>query len=221
MKVREIMTQLVHTIRAESTLEQASRLLRDQNIGCAPVVEETLVKKTHLKQDVLKKIGFAPVVEEDVVDVTALADLPTDAVTWVDVQGLGGEAVLRQLGETFAVHPLALEDVVNVPVRPKVEYYGDQLLVIARMIRAEADAEPGAFELEQVGLIVGTHYVLSFQERYGDVKTEYNSCEDECFHCFSFARGSGLYSLHIHHRCANVCFIIFRPVWCLSNSFIV
>ena len=67
MRVREIMTQLVHTLRAEATLEQASRQLRDQNIGCAPVVEEALVKETHLKRDVLNKIGFTPVVEEDVV----------------------------------------------------------------------------------------------------------------------------------------------------------
>lgn len=67
MRVREIMTQLVHTIRAEATLEQASRLLRDQNIGCAPVVEEALVKETHLKRDVLEKIGFTPIVEEEVV----------------------------------------------------------------------------------------------------------------------------------------------------------
>jgi len=67
MRVSEIMTQLVHTIQAEATLEQASRLLRDQNIGCAPVVEKALVEGTHLKRDVLHKIGFTPVVEEDVV----------------------------------------------------------------------------------------------------------------------------------------------------------
>jgi len=67
MKVREIMTQLVHTIRAEATLEQASRQLCDHNIGCAPVVEEALVKHTNLKREVLEKIGFTPVVEKDVV----------------------------------------------------------------------------------------------------------------------------------------------------------
>lgn len=67
MQVREIMSPLVHTIRAEATLEEASRLLRDQDIGCAPVVQELLVKETHLKQDVLDKIGFTPIVEEEVV----------------------------------------------------------------------------------------------------------------------------------------------------------
>ena len=67
MRVREIMTQLVHTIRAEATLEQASRILRDGNIGCAPVMEKALVKETHLKRDVLEKIGFTPFAEEEVV----------------------------------------------------------------------------------------------------------------------------------------------------------
>lgn len=67
MQVREIMKQLVHTIRAEATLEDASRLLRDEKIGCLPVVEETLVKETHLKRSVFEKIGFVPIVEEEIV----------------------------------------------------------------------------------------------------------------------------------------------------------
>jgi CBS domain-containing protein len=67
MQVREIMTSLVHTIRAEASLEEASRILRDQNIGCAPVVEEAVVGETHLKREVLEKIGFTPIVSEDVV----------------------------------------------------------------------------------------------------------------------------------------------------------
>ncbi|HBG95887.1 MAG TPA: hypothetical protein DDY14_11355 [Chromatiaceae bacterium] len=67
MQVREIMSPLVHTIPATSTLEEASQLLRDRNVGCAPVVEEALVQETRLKRDVLDKIGFAPIVEQEVV----------------------------------------------------------------------------------------------------------------------------------------------------------
>jgi CBS domain-containing protein len=48
-------------------MEQASRLLRDANIGCAPVVEEAVIKETNLKREVLAEIGFMPVVEQDVV----------------------------------------------------------------------------------------------------------------------------------------------------------
>ena len=67
MQVREIMKSLVHTIRAEANLEQASCKMRDEDIGCLPVVEEALVKKTHLKRNVIEKIGFVPIVAEDVV----------------------------------------------------------------------------------------------------------------------------------------------------------
>lgn len=46
-----------------------------------------------------------------------------DHVTWIDVQGLGDEGMLRQIGAAFRIHPLALEHAVNVPQRPKAEDY--------------------------------------------------------------------------------------------------
>jgi magnesium transporter len=77
------------------------------------------------------------------------------------VQGLGDEEVLMSLGEVFQLHPLMLEDVVNVPQRPKVEDYGDQLLIIARMVMIK----PGdGFISEQVSLILGKHYLTTVQE---------------------------------------------------------
>jgi magnesium transporter len=80
---------------------------------------------------------------------------------WIEVQGLGNEATLRALGELFGIHPLALEDVVNTPQRPKVEEYPEQLLVITRIAVPSRDE----IELEQVSVIIGRNYVLSFQER--------------------------------------------------------
>lgn len=87
-------------------------------------------------------------------------------VTWIDVQGLGDEQLLRRLGERFGLHPLALEDLVNAPQRPKIEEYHDQLLLITRMARLRGRV---LLDAEQVGLVLGTGYVLSFQEHYGDV----------------------------------------------------
>jgi len=92
--------------------------------------------------------------------------LESDFVTWIDVQGFGDKALLREFGETFDLHPLLLEDVVNVPQRPKAEVYGDQLLAIVRMVHP---LESGRLYLEQVSVIVGKTYVLTFQEKYGDV----------------------------------------------------
>ncbi|MCA9216001.1 MAG: hypothetical protein KDB27_23200 [Planctomycetales bacterium] len=51
-------------------------------------------------------------------------------VTWIDIQGLGDRSIMRKLGTIFSFHPLLLEDIVNVPQRPKSEPYEDQLLVI-------------------------------------------------------------------------------------------
>ena len=84
---------------------------------------------------------------------------------WIEVQGLGDEAVLRALAELFSIHPLALEDVVNAPQRPKVEEYPQQLLVIARMAMQNGDE----IDLEQVSVIFGSNYVLSFVERNAEV----------------------------------------------------
>ena len=88
--------------------------------------------------------------------------LDTHSVSWVDVQGLGSENILRRLGEVFDLHPLVLEDVVNVPQRPKVEEYDDQILLIARMVSLKDDSR--GFISEQVSFILGKHYLLTVQE---------------------------------------------------------
>ena len=89
------------------------------------------------------------------------AYLKTDSVAWVDVAGLGGEDALQQLGQVFQLHPLVLEDVVNVPQRPKVEDYQDQLIIVTQMA---VPKEGGGFWLEQVSFVLGKHYLLTVQE---------------------------------------------------------
>ncbi len=88
--------------------------------------------------------------------------IDTSSVSWVDLQGLGNESILQQVGEVFKLHPLVLEDVVNVPQRPKVEEYDDQLLIITRMVMLSR--ESGSFLSEQISFILGDHYLLSVQE---------------------------------------------------------
>lgn len=88
--------------------------------------------------------------------------LESNSVSWIDVQGLGSEAILRQLGQVCNLHPLLLEDVVNVPQRPKVQDYNEQLLIVVQMVLPKPDEE--GFESEQVGFVLGKHYLLTFQE---------------------------------------------------------
>jgi len=87
------------------------------------------------------------------------------AVTWLDIEGLGDLKVMHALGQHFGLHPLALEDVINVHQRPKVDTYPDMLFVVARMCLLQ---EQG-LETEQVCFFLGAQVLLSFQEgRPGD-----------------------------------------------------
>lgn len=103
-------------------------------------------------------------VDQPVTDLDALVDMRQRwPVMWVNCDGLGDERVLRRLGEIFNLHPLALEDVVNVTQRPKAEPYDDHEYVVLRMIRAD-----GAPDSEQFSLFFGERFVLTFQEAPGD-----------------------------------------------------
>jgi magnesium transporter len=86
-------------------------------------------------------------------------------ITWIDVEGLGDPVTLTRLGERFGLHPLALEDALNVPQRSKVERYDTHFFVVLRMIRGQREVEE-----EQVSIFVGADWVLTVQERPdGDV----------------------------------------------------
>lgn len=82
-------------------------------------------------------------------------------VTWVNVEGLGDAETIRTLGEIFHLHKLALEDVINVPQRPKVEEYDEHLFIVTRMARLAEH-----IEIEQLSLFLGHNFVVTFQEGY-------------------------------------------------------
>ncbi len=105
----------------------------------------------------------------------SLADLEPDlvagskrSVRWLDVTGMGNTDVIEAIGRRFGIHPLALEDVVHVHQRAKVEMFANHAFVTLRMI--ERGKGPGAsIESEQFSLFVGDGWLLTFQERPGDV----------------------------------------------------
>ena len=84
-------------------------------------------------------------------------------ITWIDVAGLGDIGVLEEIGKIFGIHRLALEDVVNVHQRPKVEEHPDHAFVIVQMSESKLEFIP-----EQFAVFIGADFVLSFQEKIGD-----------------------------------------------------
>ncbi len=92
-------------------------------------------------------------------------DQPT--VTWINIDGLHQIELMEKLGECYGLHPLVLEDILNINQRPKVEDYENYLYIVVRMLSAQDKTRQ--IESEQVSLILGQNFVLSFQEDVGDV----------------------------------------------------
>ncbi|MEW6297764.1 MAG: magnesium/cobalt transporter CorA [Thermodesulfobacteriota bacterium] len=124
----------------------------------------TLVVDPTAPPPVVRVIAYGPheVVEQEVTDPGRIRDfLGRWPVTWVNVEGLGDAGTVRALGELFGLHPLALEDVIHVHQRAKVEQYDAYHFIVARMVRL--DESVGS---EQLSLFLGHNFVLTFQEGY-------------------------------------------------------
>ncbi|AKB19956.1 magnesium/cobalt transporter CorA [Methanosarcina sp. WWM596] len=86
---------------------------------------------------------------------------------WVNVDGLDQIEVIEKLGSYFNIHPLTLEDVLNTGQRPKMEDYDSYIYTVLKMILLDEEREE--IIMDQVSIILGSNYILSFQEREGDV----------------------------------------------------
>lgn len=83
-------------------------------------------------------------------------------ISWLDIQGLGTIEILTEIGKIFNLYPLVLEDVVNVPQRPKIEEYKHQLLLIIQIVHSTSNQQ--GFQSEQISFVLGKDYLLTFQE---------------------------------------------------------
>ncbi|MEJ2217178.1 MAG: magnesium/cobalt transporter CorA [Gemmatimonadota bacterium] len=141
-----------------------STLRRRSAVGAAP---GTLVSDPEAPPPVIRAMGYdASKLEEfEIRDVADLRDLQSRFATlWVNIDGVGRADVVEQVGEIFGLHRLALEDVMNVHQRAKVEEYPTHLYVVSRMARVNGDR----LDTEQVSLFLGDGFVVTFQEHPGD-----------------------------------------------------
>lgn len=98
---------------------------------------------------------------------------PPPTVTWINVDGISEVEVLQHLGACHGIHPLVLEDILATDQRPKAEDYGEYLYVVLKMVSIN---EQGETQSEQVSMILGGNYLISFQEGlegdvFGQVRT--------------------------------------------------
>lgn len=89
-------------------------------------------------------------------------------VTWVNVDGLHQTDILERLSQGYLLHHLVLEDILNINQRPKAEDFGEYIFFAAKMM--EYNEESGEITEEQVSIILGDNFVITFQEeKEGDV----------------------------------------------------
>ncbi len=88
---------------------------------------------------------------------------PRLPVLWLNVHGLHEPEVMAEIGRRFKLHPLVLEDILNTNQRPKIDDYGDYLFMVARFFEIGSDNRQASSD--QVSLVLGSNFVLTFQER--------------------------------------------------------
>ncbi len=138
-------------------------ITRQTKPGASPgsIVVDPLSDKPQLTVVAYDKTQFIEQTDASLSDVKGL--LGKHAVVWLNVDGLGDAATIEEIGKLFGFHRLALEDVVNVHQRPKVDDYGDHLFIVSRMAH---NTEPIC--TEQLSLFLGKDYVVTFQDMPGD-----------------------------------------------------
>ena len=82
---------------------------------------------------------------------------------WLNVHGLQDATLIKAIGERFGLHPLVLEDILNTGQRPKIDDYGDYIYLVVRMFAWGETTH--TVEADQISIVIGKEFVLSFQER--------------------------------------------------------
>jgi len=89
------------------------------------------------------------------------------STTWINIDGVHETDIIEKIGKCFDIHPLVLEDIVDTDQRPKIEDYEKYLFFVLKMLYI--DEKTHEVRSEQVSLVLGNNYVISFQETIGDV----------------------------------------------------
>jgi len=87
------------------------------------------------------------------------------SVTWIDVDLVHQVDLVARIDKFFGLHPLVMEGILNTDQRPKMEDYGDYRYMVIRSLTCNGDR--CGMETEQVSLILGHNYLISFQEKDG------------------------------------------------------
>jgi len=99
--------------------------------------------------------------EREIDPVKVLITPEKDMVSWINVEGMAGIDAFKEIGSIFNLHDLVLEDILDLNHRPKLENHGNYIYILVKMLYS---SETGKLGIEQVSIILGPNYVISFSE---------------------------------------------------------
>ena len=89
------------------------------------------------------------------------------SVTWINIDGIHDLSIIEKIGQCFDLHPLILEDILNTEQRPKMVDFENYLFIVLKMLYCEPKEDE--IQSEHISLVLGSNFVISFQETEGDV----------------------------------------------------
>ena len=133
--------------------------------GTLVQVEEKKAEKVRISLIDYDEAQFQEKEVETVEECFPFKDKPS--VTWINIDGVHQVEVIEKIGAHFGIHPLILEDIMHTVQRPKIEDFEDYIFVVVKMIYY--DDKKNDIEAEQLSIILGPNFVISFQEKEGDI----------------------------------------------------
>ncbi len=142
---------------------------RNKKTGLPPgtlvYLGDSIEQKTTIELIDYNSEGYTKKTIQDVKELETCLNEKT--VSWININGLNDLAIIEEVGRIFNIHPLVLEDIVNPDQRPKFQDYEKYFYIVLKMLTY--DEQQGEIQAEQVSMILGSNYLITFQEHEGDV----------------------------------------------------
>ncbi|HUX99474.1 MAG TPA: magnesium/cobalt transporter CorA [Candidatus Deferrimicrobium sp.] len=141
--------------------------------GTLIYVGDEIAQKVNINIFTYDEVAYKEREIENLDDVIIEKDKPT--VTWINIDGIHDPKIIEKIGTKFEIHPLLLEDIMNSEQRIKLEDFDTYMFIVLKMAyhreksQTTKDDISKDIVIEQVSLILGPNYVISFQECPGDV----------------------------------------------------
>jgi magnesium transporter len=155
------------TITTKTGILKRSKRLRHAPPGTSPGA-------INIPDDALKPVINTFMFDENVFEEKKLFDVKSirdqvdsnpSKIHWIDIRGFGDKLFFEQLADSFGIHKLQMEDVINIYQRPKADEYHGHLFLISRAMHEVQ----GVLRNDQLSLFLGNNFVITIQDSYEDL----------------------------------------------------